>query len=57
MLPSVFILFKKTTSHRYFTIANKKRIMSDFEQENAATREALAEIQGYMGIILEHLQA
>lgn len=30
--------------------------MSDFEQENMVTREALAFLQGHMGTILEHLQ-
>lgn len=30
--------------------------MPDFEQEDAATREALTLLQGQMGPILEHLQ-
>lgn len=30
--------------------------MSDFEQESAATRKALALLEGHMGTILEHLQ-
>ena len=57
MLISVFLLFRKMTTHWYFIRANKKRIISDFEQENAATRDALAQLQGQMGTILEHLQA
>lgn len=48
---------QKNATHRYFTRANKQRIMSDFEQENTTTREALAQLQGQMGTILEHLQA
>lgn len=56
MLTSVFILFRKMTTHRHFTRSRKQRIMSDFEQENAATREALALLQGQMVTILEHLQ-
>lgn len=31
--------------------------MYEYEQENAATGEALAQLQGTMGTILEHLQA
>lgn len=30
--------------------------MSEYEQENASTREDLAQLQGQMGTILEHLQ-
>lgn len=30
--------------------------MSNFDQENTATREALAILQGQMGTIMEHLQ-
>lgn len=58
MLTPVFILFKKnTTRHWYYTKANKQRIVSEYEQENVATREALAQLQGQMGTILKHLQA
>lgn len=58
MLTLVFILCRKTTiQHRYNTRANKQRIMFEYEQENAATREALAQLQGQMDTILEHLQA
>lgn len=31
--------------------------MSEYEQENTATREALAQLQDQMGTILGHLQA
>lgn len=56
MITFVFILFKKTTTHQYFSRSNKQRIMSDFEQENIGTREALGLLQGQMCTILEHLQ-
>lgn len=46
MLTPVFILFRKTmTRHRYNTRANKNRVMYEYEQENAAIREALAQLQ------------
>lgn len=58
MLTPDFILFRKTTTrHQYNTRANKQIIMSKYEQENVATREALPQLQGQMGIILEHLQS
>lgn len=56
MLIFIFLFFRKTTTHCYFTRSNKKRIMSNFEQENDATRESLALLQVQMGTILEHLQ-
>lgn len=58
MLTSVPLLFRKTkTRHRYNTRANQQKIVFEYEQENVVTREALTQLQGQMGTILEHLQA
>ena len=53
-----------TTRHRYYTRANKSRIMVDYESDNITVKETLAQVQGEMNLfrgnmetILEILQA
>lgn len=59
-----FSVATTTTRHPYYTRSNKSRIMAEYEADNAAVRESLAQVQGEMNLfsgnmetILEILQS
>lgn len=44
------------TRHRYYTRANKSRIMADYESDNVVVRETLAQVHGRMNLFQGNME-